>query len=140
MPDAGDPKIIFNNPNMRANQVNQAAGDQIITNSTFGASSEDLTKAFAEMMSLVDKRPADDQRVLRPMVENVQAKASNIEQGDSSEEAQGALERGLRGLIALAPDIADVFVATFASPVAGIALTFKKIADRARATAPQSGG
>jgi hypothetical protein len=139
MPDEDEPKATFYNANMKANQVIQGAGTQYIGGSTFGASSEDLTKALTEMMSLVEKRSPEDQRVLKPMVEDVEAKASKIEQGDTSEEAQSALERGLRSLVAMAPDIADVFVATFANPIGGIALTFKKIADRARGVLPQGG-
>jgi hypothetical protein len=133
-----DPKIIFNNPNMTAREVYQAAGDQYIDHSS-GTSSAELTKAFADMMALVEKRPEEAQRVLKPMVEDVQAKATQIEKGDTSEATQSALESRLRGLLALAPDVAEVFMATFANPVAGIALTFKKIADRAKATASGAG-
>ncbi len=137
MPEDSKPQVTFNNPNMQAGHVYQSAGDQYVTN--YGSPDEALAKTFAEMMNRVEQRPADAQDQLKPIVEEVHATAIKIQQGDTSPATEGALETRLRNLLEMAPDIAEVFVATITNPVAGLALTFKKIVDRAKGVTPAGG-
>ena len=140
MPDDSNRGPIFNNPNWTVTgDVHQSAGDMTVNKGSSSASDDVLAKVFAEMMSRVDQRPAEDQRILKPIVEDVQARATTIQQGDATEEMENAFEGRLRALLAMAPDIGEVFVTTFANPIAGLALTFKKIADRAKASTSAAG-
>ena len=64
-------------------------------------------------------------------VKKIEAEAAKGERADASK-----LERWLKTLARMAPDIVDVMAASLAGPVSGFTAVFKKIVERARTTAP----
>jgi hypothetical protein len=56
-----------------------------------------------------------------------------VQGGDESEATQSTLERRLKNLRNIAPDIGDVIIATLANPAAGIAMVIQTIAKKVQA-------
>lgn len=93
----------------------------------------ELQRLFEQVNERLAALPADDQEQATVEVEQAAKLAAEIQQGDESEKKQAFLETRLKNLYAMAPDIAQVIITTLASPVAGIALTIQKIAQKAQA-------
>jgi hypothetical protein len=129
MTEENQPGQLFHQPNWTVHgDVNMAGRDfyqNIVNNST---DAEVVTKLFEGLRSQLDNIPADDRPLVAPIIDDAEQKVTAIQEGDESEEAQSALEKRLRSLIAMAPDIGEVFVTTLANPVAGIAMVVSKIA------------
>ncbi len=77
--------------------------------------------------SQVDKTRLEDQ------VKKIEAEAAKGSAAD-----QGKLEKWIKTLANMAPDIVEVMAASLAGPVAGFTLVFKKIVERARAASTQA--
>ena len=73
--------------------------------------------------------PQVDKAKLESQVKKIETEAAKGPAADP-----GKLERWIRTLAKMAPDIVDVMAASLAGPVGGFSMVFKKIVERARAT------
>ncbi len=115
--------------------VNVAGGNLNVTQ-TFnnGMSAEDIKQLFDQLYSAIDARsetpPAlkDD---LKAEVQEIQTAVT--EAADKNEKVEESfLSRRFRSIARMAPDILDVVVASIGSPLAGLGVAVKKIADKAK--------
>ena len=86
-----------------------------------------MDKLFKRIHKEVRARPKDPK--LEAQVKKIEAEAAKGEEADQSK-----LERWIRTLAKMAPDIVEVMAASLAGPVAGFSVVFKKIVERANAT------
>lgn len=110
-----------------------AIGDGAQATHTGGISAEELAKLFAPIYERIQARPEDpavEKAEISQTVQQVQAETVKGEQANPSK-----VERLLKTLALMAPDILDVTVATLVNPVAGIALVIRKVAEKAKAEA-----
>jgi hypothetical protein len=113
--------------------VTQAERDVIIAGRDVNKGSEALAKIFADLIKRSEALPSTDQAIVKLIIEQAQTQAEKIQQGDESPGAQSFLEQRLKNLVAMAPEIGEVGVATLANPVLGVALVIKKIAEKVQA-------
>jgi hypothetical protein len=93
-----------------------------------GNSEAEIAKAFAAISEKVTAMPEGPKKVMaQAAVQGLEKEARNGEQADEAK-----VNEWMGFLAQIASDAFDVAVATFANPIAGIGLVFKKIADRAR--------
>src|SRR5215212_1685977 len=94
--------------------------------------SPELEKLFKRVHEDIKVRPANsevDKARLENQVKKIEAEAAKGEAADLSK-----LERWMKTLAKMAPDIVEVMAASLAGPTAGFAVVFKKIVERAKAT------
>jgi hypothetical protein len=91
-----------------------------------------LRRLFEDVNRRLAALEAEDREQVAVEVEQAAKLAAQIQQGDESLKKQGFLETRLRNIVAMAPEIGQVIVATLAEPAAGIALALQKIAQKAR--------
>jgi len=99
-------------------------------------SSPEMQKLFKRAHKRIQVRPEDpkvDQAKLENQVKKIEAEAAKGEAADPSK-----LERWLKTLAKMAPDIVEVMAASLAGPVAGFAIVFKKIVERAKAASVEA--
>jgi|GEM_PF-711516 len=97
-----------------------------------GVSGAELAQLFVSIHQQVRARPADpnvDKEEIIGMVERIQQEATKGESANGSK-----LERWLRDLADIAPDIFDVTVAALTSPLAAVGLVVKKVAEKAKSS------
>lgn len=85
---------------------------------------------FRDLLKMIEQRPdtpPEDKDDLSASVEEIKAEADKGEKADET-----FLSRRLRNIERIAPDIADVVMATLANPAAGFAMVVRKVAERAR--------
>jgi len=90
---------------------------------------EKLFKHAHKRIKARPQYPKVDQVKLENQVKKIEAEAAKGEAADLSK-----LERWMKTLAKMAPDIVEVMAASLAGPVAGFAVVFKKIVERAKAT------
>lgn len=119
--------------------VQSAIGDYANVNNYFPPQEAAADPGVAELRRLfeeVNKRLAAldeaDRDLVAPAVEQTAQAAADIQQGDDSPEKRSFLEKRLKNICAMSPDIGQVIIATLANPPAGIALTLQKIAQKAK--------
>ncbi len=98
---------------------------------TQGASVQDLAALFSAIYKQIDALPNErsaDKSDIRDAVKKIESEAAKGEQGNPN-----TVERWFKFLKDLAPDILEVTAAALLNPVAGVAATIKKIAEKARA-------
>ena len=108
-------------------------GAQATVTETLGVTGDELTKLFATVYRQIEARPADptvDNDEIKETVGKVEEEAKKGEQA-----SPGRLERLLKTLGTMAPDILDVTLACLTSPVAGITAALKKVAEKAKTEA-----
>jgi len=93
----------------------------------------ELRRLFEEVNRRLDALEQADRELLTPAVQQAAEAAAAIQAGDESETRQNFLLTRLRHIAAMAPDIAQVIIATLASPATGLALVLQKIAQKAQA-------
>lgn len=99
-------------------------------NITVGATPEQIRALFEPILRQVQARPEDPnvgREEIARQVEQIRDEAAKGEQANPSK-----VERWLRFLAEMAPDIWDVVVKTLSNPAAGIAEVIRKVATRAR--------
>ncbi len=102
-------------------------------NSTSGASAEQIAQLFQAIYKQIDQKSdlkPEDKQDLHADVHDVQTEVAKGDQADES-----FLERRLRNIQRMAPDILDVIVTTFADPALGLATVVQKVAATAKAEA-----
>lgn len=117
-----------------------AIGDYANVTNNFPAAQVAADPGVAELRRLfeeVNRRLAALEAVEREQVsvEVAQAAklAAEIQQGDETPKKLTFLETRLINIGKMAPDIGEVIITTLVNPVAGIALTLQKIAQKAQA-------
>lgn len=106
--------------------------DKITTTNT-GLSGEDVARLFASIYQQIDAKPElrpRDKDDLKADVKDVEAETAKVAQGEKADES--FLERRLRSIARMAPDILDVMANTFASPALGAATVIRKVIDRVK--------
>lgn len=98
--------------------------------------SPEMEKLFKRAHKRIKVRPEDpkvDPARLENQVKKIEAEAAKGEAADPSK-----LERWMKTLAKMAPDIMEVMAASLAGPVAGFTVVFKKIVEHAKATAVEA--
>lgn len=120
--------------------VQSAIGDYAQVNNYFPHQLTQADTGAAELRRLfeqVNERLATlaeaDRELLTPAVQQAAQATAEIQQGDDSPEKQSFLEKRLKTIYSMREDIGEVIITTLADPVAGIALTIQKIAQKAKA-------
>lgn len=94
-----------------------------------------LENLFERVFERIEARPDDldvDKKEIAVAVENIQAEASKGEDANPRK-----VERWLKMLAVIAPDILDVVLAALLSPTAAIAAVVRKVAERAKQDLPE---
>ncbi len=106
---------------------------QVKITQNVGASTAEITRMFDAVFQHIQSRPENpdvDKSEIKATVQNIQQEAAKNEEANQSK-----LERWLKYLAGIAPDILDVMAASLGGPVTGFAAVFKKILDKARQNA-----
>ena len=114
-----------------------AAGREAQAEVTQGVGGEDLAALFAQVYRQIEARPEDPDVGKDELTETVQKIEKEAAQGEKANPHK--VERWLRFLGEMAPDILDVTTACLINPVAGVATVIRKIAEKARAEAQAAG-
>jgi len=93
----------------------------------------ELRRLFAEVNKRLAALEEDDRKLVALAVEQTVQATTEMQKGDSSEAKQRFLEKRLKHIHDMAPDIGAVIIATLASPAAGIAMVIQKIAQKVQA-------
>ena len=121
---AGDKSItvarggVFAGGNIQGSTVN-AIGNQEFPAEEF----------FTELFKKIEMRPKTSPEDKEDLKANVQEIKGEITKGEQAD--QSFLSRRLRNIQRIAPDIADVVLATLSGPFAGAAMIIKKVGARA---------
>ncbi len=110
-------------------QVGQVAAGNNITQ-TQGASAQDLAALFNAIYKQIDARlndPNVERGEIRDTVKNIETEAGKGENANPNK-----IERWMKSLKELAPDILEVTAAALLNPLAGVSAAIKKIAAKAR--------
>ena len=91
-----------------------------------------LDKAFKRAHKKIRSRP-DDPKASKQKLEN-QVKKIEVEAAKGGRADRVKLERWIKTLAKMAPDIVEVMAASLGGPIAGFTVVFKKILERAKAT------
>jgi hypothetical protein len=122
------------NEGIQANNVNAKAlavgkGAQAIVNETRGPDlSDELKKLFENLAQKTSELPESPEKGIAQSA--ISALENEAKLGNEAKEAN--VTKWLNFLAQAAPDIWDVAIATFANPVAGLGVVFKKVAERAK--------
>jgi L-2-hydroxyglutarate oxidase LhgO len=95
-----------------------------------GVSAAEMTRMFDAVFQHIQSRPDNpdvDKSEIEATVQNIQQEAAKDEKANQSK-----VERWLKYLAGIAPDVVDVMAASLGGPVTGFTAVFKKILDKAR--------
>ena len=98
-----------------------------------GPTATELARAFAEIYRRIEDRPPEPDLDKAEVIETVQKIEQEAAQGEEANPRR--VERWLKMLAMMAPDILEVTASCLASPIAGVGTVVRKIAERARADA-----
>jgi hypothetical protein len=124
----GDVNVVHVGANARVGQV--AAGKNITQTSQEGVGGQDLVSLFNAINKQVDARP-EDPNVDKDEIKNT-LKQIVDEAGKGNAANPAKIERWLKLLKDIAPDILEVTAAALLNPVAGVAVAVMKVAERLR--------
>jgi L-2-hydroxyglutarate oxidase LhgO len=95
-----------------------------------GVSTAEMTRMFDAVFQHIQSRPDNpdvEKSEIEATVQNIQQEAAKDEKANQSK-----VERWLKYLAGIAPDVVDVMAASLGGPVTGFTAVFKKILDKAR--------
>ena len=95
-----------------------------------GIGSKELSELFSAIYQKIESRPPDPLVEKEEIIDRVKRIENEVANGEKAE--PGKVERWLRNLAAMAPDIFDVTVAAITGPAAGIYMAIRKIAQKVR--------
>ena len=107
-----------------------AAGRGAQATATVNSSASEIAKLFANIYYQIEARPEDpdvDEEEISETVQKIQEEIGKGEQANPNK-----VERWLKALALMAPDILDVTIAALTSPAKGIATVVRKVAEKAR--------
>jgi len=110
-----------------------AAGRRAGAEAVQGVGGQDLAALFAQVYRQIEARPEDpdvDKEELTETVQKVEGEAAKGEEANPRK-----VERWLRFLGEMAPDILEVTAACLTNPAAGVATVIRKVAEKAKAEA-----
>ena len=114
--------------------VNIAGGNIATRQGSTGLSAAEIRQLFEPLYSAVETRkettPATKED-LKTEVQEIQQAVTEAEAKKVTVE-ESSLSRHFRNIARMAPDIIDVIVATLGSPLAGLGVAVKKIAEKAK--------
>ncbi len=125
----GDVNIVTIGAGANVGQV--AAGKNITQTNTQGTSAQDLAALFNAIYKQIDNRPNDpnvERSEIRETVQNIQNETTKGDEANPNK-----IERWMKFLKELAPDILEVTANAMLSPVSGVTSAIKKIAEKMRA-------
>jgi cell division septum initiation protein DivIVA len=114
--------------------VNIAGGNVITYKTATGLSADEIKRLFDQLYSAIDvrmKTPPSTKRDLKDEIKEIQSTVAEAVEKNTKVE-KSLLSRRFRNIARMAPDILDVIVATLASPLAGLGIAVKKIAEKAK--------
>ena len=122
-----------NSGNIKVGDISNATGVAIghgaqATVTQGGASAEEIAKAFAAITQKVNALPDGPSKTMAQTA--VQGLEAEAKKGDKADEK--AVGDWFNFLAQTASDAFDVAVTTFANPIAGVGMVFKKIAEKAK--------
>lgn len=91
---------------------------------------KELAEIFSPIYQKIESRPSDALVDKEEIIDRVKRIEKEVATGDKAEPEK--VERWLRNLAVMAPDILDVIVAALTSPIAGISMTVQKIAQKVK--------
>lgn len=95
-----------------------------------GISAKELAELFSPIYQMIESRPPNPLVEKEEITDQVKRIENEVTTGEKAEPAK--VERWLRNLAAMAPDILAVTVAALTSPLAGISMTLQKIAQKVK--------
>lgn len=95
-----------------------------------GIGAQELAELFSSIYQHIDSRPPDPLVEKEEIHDQVKRIETEVASGEKAEPAK--VERWLRNLAAMAPDILDVTLGALTSPLAGISIAIQKIANKMR--------
>jgi hypothetical protein len=95
-----------------------------------GISPKELVEVFAPIYQTIEVRQPDPLVEKEEITDRVRRIENEIATGEKAQPSK--VERWLRDLAGMAPDILDVTVAAIMSPVAGISVVIQKIAQKVK--------
>lgn len=101
---------------------------------TTGAGAAELAKVFADIYKKIEARPADpnvDKEEVKQDVRRIEQEVAKGEEANASK-----VERWLKGLADMAPDIFEVTAAALTSPVAAVSTVIRKVVAKVKSSAP----
>jgi uncharacterized caspase-like protein len=110
-----------------------AIGRNAQTTYTEGLRGEDLVRLFAQVYRQIEARPDDPNVDKEELVDTVQKVEEEAAKGEMSN--PNKVERWLKNLVQMAPDILDVTVACLTHPLTGVGTVIRKVAEKAKAKA-----
>ncbi len=99
-----------------------------------GTNVKELSELFSAIYQKIQSRPPDPVVEKEEIIDQVKRIENEMAAGEKAEPAK--VERWLRNLAAMAPDILDVTVAAITNPAAGIYLAIRKIAQKVKEEVP----
>jgi phage-related protein len=99
-----------------------------------GIGSKELSELFSAIYQKIETRSPDPEVEKEEITDQVKRIESEVARGEKAQPVK--VERWLRNLAAMAPDIVDVTLATLTSPFAGISMAIRKIAHRVKEELP----
>lgn len=111
------------------------AGGNISTHQTTGLSAVEIKQLFDQLYTAIDASPQAspaDKTDLKAEVKDIQTTVTDAVENKQPVD-ESFLARRFRNIARMAPDVLDVVVASLASPLAGLGVAAKKIAERAKA-------
>jgi len=109
-----------------------------VTQSSVHKTDEPSFERFFELLEeKIKARPEDpnvDKQEIEGQVSQIKAEAAKGEKANQSK-----LERWIRTLAGMAPDIVDVMAASFGGPISGLTAVIQKIAARVKAESEKKG-
>ena len=95
-----------------------------------GIDAKELAEVFSTIYQKIDSRPSDPLVEKDEITDRVKRIETEVAAGEKAEPAR--VERWLKNLAAMAPDILDVTLAALTNPIAGISTAIQKIAQKMR--------
>ena len=93
-----------------------------------GIGAKEISEIFSPIYQKIESRPPDPLVEKEEITDRVKRIENEVATGDKAEPAK--VERWLRNLATMAPDILDVTLAALTSPIAGISMAIRKIAQK----------
>jgi cell division septum initiation protein DivIVA len=115
-------------------EVNVAAGNITTNKTATGLSAAEIKQLFNQLYSAIEanaKTSLADKEDLKAEVKEIQSTVAEAAQKNEKVD-EGFIAHRFRNIVRMAPDILDVVVATLGNPLAGMGVTVKKIAEKAK--------
>lgn len=128
------PSVKVGNISDISGNVNVASGNITTHHTTTGLNAAEIQQLFLDIYRDIDGLPAaspankDD---LKAEVKEIQSTVTEAAQKNERVD-EGFLSRRFRNIARMAPDVLDLVVAMLASPLAGLGVAVKKIAEKAK--------